>query len=63
LVVSDNGKGCDAALLTVSRAGMGVRSMHARAQSIGGHIEFASRPGRGLRVTVTCTPADEPLQV
>lgn len=52
-VLSDNGRGCDPDALSGAHAGMGLRSMHARARLIGGHVEVAPRPGRGCRVRVS----------
>jgi PAS domain S-box-containing protein len=52
-VLSDNGRGCDPKALGGHRAGMGIRSMHARARLIGGRVEIAPRPGGGCRVQVS----------
>lgn len=53
LTVSDNGTGCDFANPAAPRAGVGIRSMHARARTIGGAVRIGPRPGGGCRVRVT----------
>jgi signal transduction histidine kinase len=51
LTISDNGAGfdVDAAL----GAGVGLRSMIERLQTVGGSLEVASRPGAGTRVVAS----------
>lgn len=52
LRVEDNGRGLPKGLAT-SRAGMGLRTMHYRAQSIGAHLEIEPRPTGGTAVVCT----------
>jgi signal transduction histidine kinase len=53
LEADDNGKGFDGgALGAATNGGHGLASMQRRAQSLGGEIDVASRPGRGTSVTV-----------
>lgn len=52
LTVVDNGCGCNLAQVPASHAGMGVKSMRARAAAIDGQLELRSRPGGGCRVTL-----------
>jgi signal transduction histidine kinase len=49
LSVSDDGCGFD---LSVVRAGLGMQSMHDRAQAIGAALEVRTRPGRGTTLRV-----------
>lgn len=60
LSVDDDGGGCDAAVLFGPSAGIGMRSMRARADAIHGHLEARASPGRGLRIRVTWPSADPP---
>lgn len=50
LEIADDGVGCDPMR---QPPGMGLRSMQARAQEVGGELVFASAPGKGTRVEVT----------
>jgi PAS domain S-box-containing protein len=55
--ISDNGKGFDLDVVNaVQHAGLGIRSMLARARTIGGRVEFLSSPPTGSEVRV-CWPA------
>lgn len=60
LTVSDNGSGCDFANPALARPGVGIRSMHARARTIGGAVKIGARPGGGCRVRVTWPHARHP---
>jgi ligand-binding sensor domain-containing protein/signal transduction histidine kinase len=53
LTVADNGSGLNG-LETAPRAvgGMGMASMRARAESLGGRLEVSSKPGAGCTVTI-----------
>jgi signal transduction histidine kinase len=53
LTVDDDGRGFVASARTYGAAHWGVRSMHERAQAIGGALRIDSAPGRGTRVTVS----------
>lgn len=53
LTLQDDGQGCDPRILATPLAGMGIRSMQARAEALGGVFGIAARRGRGLRVQVT----------
>lgn len=55
VTVLDNGSGCDPEKLTRMNAGMGIRSMHARARAIGARLELGLRPSGGCRVRLTWT--------
>jgi len=58
LSVTDNGRGFDpAAPPEGSRRRMGLRSMEERARLLGGWLDVASQPGRGVRIKVQ-VPAD-----
>jgi ligand-binding sensor domain-containing protein/signal transduction histidine kinase/predicted small lipoprotein YifL len=46
--VADNGRGMD---LQKQSSGIGLRSIHERAESLGGSVELKSAPGQGLRLT------------
>jgi two-component system NarL family sensor kinase len=48
LVVEDDGQGFDTSL---SRAGVGLRSVRARAEYLGGTLEVQSAPGQGTTVS------------
>lgn len=50
LTVADNGTGCDISALCGIRSGIGVRSMRARAQAIGGRLDASLPAGGGLRI-------------
>ena len=55
MIIADDGKGLDACQDTRStapRAGNGLTNMRRRAQSLGGSVEFGSRPGGGCQITV-----------
>lgn len=58
LTVRDDGAGCRPALLFAPGAGIGMRSMLARADAIHGRLDVRARPGRGLCIRVTW-PAPE----
>lgn len=45
LCITDNGQGFDVASVMAEGTGIGMRSMHARINRIGGHLEIQSRPG------------------
>jgi len=50
IYVKDNGVGFDSASPT---AGFGLRGMQERAQSMGGHLEIDTAPGKGTRIQIT----------
>jgi signal transduction histidine kinase len=51
LEVSDDGRGFDAAAVqTMASRRLGLTSMRARAQAVGGRLTVDSRPGRGSTV-------------
>jgi signal transduction histidine kinase len=58
LLVSDNGVGFLASM-AISPAHQGLRNMHDRATALGGSFAIESAPGRGARIIVTVTPAEE----
>ena len=51
--VLDNGSGCDFGRLTPAHAGLGLRSMQARARAIGGELHLGASPQGGARVRVS----------
>jgi len=53
LTIRDNGEGCEPGALTQRPDGIGVRSMRARAQAVGGWMQARRRPGGGLSIQVT----------
>lgn len=50
VVVDDNGKGFDVAILE-ERGHMGIKVIKERAEKLGGYLEVDSSPGKGTRVT------------
>ena len=52
LEVADNGRGFDPQTVT-NNAGIGLTSMHERAQKLGATLDVTSAPGEGTRVRVT----------
>lgn len=59
LTVSDNGVGCDPGVLAVRRPGIGIQSMQARADEIGGRLALRSGCHGGMKVQVTWVGAGE----
>jgi signal transduction histidine kinase len=55
LTISDNGLGCNFDTLSNSHAGIGLRSMQARARAMDGVFEIGNRPGGGCRLRVEWT--------
>jgi signal transduction histidine kinase len=55
LTISDNGLGCNFDTLSNSHAGVGLRSMQARARAMDGVFEIGNRPGGGCRLRVEWT--------
>jgi len=53
LEVADDGSGFDVASAMSAPGRMGLRSMTARINAIGGELDIQSRPGEGTRVVVT----------
>ncbi len=53
IVVTDQGKGFDPALLGISGTGLGLRTMRQRIEHIGGRLDIQSAPGHGSRFTLT----------
>jgi signal transduction histidine kinase len=53
LEVADDGAGFDVASAMTAPGRMGLRSMTARIEAIGGELDIHSRPGQGTRVVVT----------
>ena len=53
LEVADDGAGFDVASAMSAPGRMGLRSMTARINAIGGELDIDSRPGQGTRVVVT----------
>ena len=53
LSIRDDGQGCDPAALSGADAGLGIRSMRARAEAVQGCLDVQAPPGRGLHVRVT----------
>jgi signal transduction histidine kinase len=53
LEVTDDGSGFDVASAMSAPGRMGLRSMQARINAIGGELDIHSRPGQGTRVVVT----------
>jgi signal transduction histidine kinase len=51
LVIRDNGRGFDPALLD-SAAGLGLRQMAERVRIMGGHFDVESAPGQGTCLTI-----------
>jgi signal transduction histidine kinase len=52
--VRDNGRGFDVGRTLASRErGLGLFGMQERAALVGGHLELASAPGAGTRVTAS----------
>ncbi|RYU74640.1 ATP-binding protein [Hymenobacter persicinus] len=49
LVVEDDGQGFD---ITTNKPGVGLRSVQARAQYLGGHLQVQSQPGQGTSVSL-----------
>jgi signal transduction histidine kinase len=64
LRIEDDGKGFDPA---ATAPGMGLRHLRERAESLGGHLEIASAPGEGTRISIRVpltssgAPARSPL--
>jgi len=52
VTVVDDGSGCDLGRLPAFHAGMGMKSMRARAAAIDGRLHVQSRPGGGCRVAL-----------
>lgn len=52
IVVEDNGRGFDPEALEPAHAGLGLRSMQARAEAIGARLEFSRPRGGGFRVSL-----------
>jgi signal transduction histidine kinase len=54
LTITDNGNGFDGEALAQDKArtGLGILSMHERAEAIGGQVRVDSTPGGGTRVIV-----------
>ncbi|MBN9408626.1 MAG: PAS domain S-box protein [Burkholderiales bacterium] len=65
LSICDNGSGFSAASLSGEDAGVGMRSMLARARAIGGRIQFLRRPAGGAEVRVEwpAPPRGAPMEV
>jgi signal transduction histidine kinase len=53
VVVQDDGRGHDPALVVDRPGHLGTRSMRQRARAVGGRVEVDAAPGRGTAVTVT----------
>jgi signal transduction histidine kinase len=51
--IVDDGCGFDVAARSAAEGHFGIRGMQERARRIGGHLEIASNPGAGTRVTLT----------
>jgi len=63
LVVSDDGRGFDPAILDRGvKGGVGLAAIRERAESLGGELRIDSEPGRGTRLTfrVPVTPVSPP---
>ncbi len=52
LVIHDDGKGFDTTPLKTSRRGWGIEGMRERVESVGGHFELYSAPGRGTTIEI-----------
>jgi signal transduction histidine kinase len=50
LTVTDDGRGCDSS--RIAAGGLGLINMRERARQLRGSFRFASRPGRGTKITV-----------
>ena len=55
LWVSDDGQGFDVNALSVSKTGIGLKSMHSRAALIGGQLSIQSSPVTGTTVAIKLT--------
>ena len=55
MIVSDNGKGFDPAIMesSTAKSGLGLLSIRERADYIGGRFTIESTPGHGSRITIT----------
>jgi two-component system sensor histidine kinase UhpB len=53
LVVTDNGRGFDAA---VTRPGLGLLGIRERTEALGGTLRVDAEPGRGVRLTIELPP-------
>jgi len=58
LVVADDGRGFDPALLPVGSKGLGLGIMRERAAGVGAAFQIQSRPGQGTCITVTWRAED-----
>ncbi|MEM6767608.1 MAG: sensor histidine kinase [Bacteroidota bacterium] len=52
LIYQDNGKGMNMAHLTAYK-GLGLKSIEGRVSSLGGEVEFSSKPKEGIKVDLT----------
>lgn len=53
LTIRDDGRGCEPAAVSGRSAGIGMKSMRARAEAIGGRFSVIASPGRALKVQVS----------
>lgn len=60
VVVEDNGRGFDPEALETAHAGLGLRSMQARAEAIGARLEFSRPRSGGFRVRLRMPRAAHP---
>ena len=59
LTVRDNGRGFSTEEIA-DKGGLGLASMQERAQRLGGHVDVASAPGKGVTITVTIPLSGDP---
>jgi signal transduction histidine kinase len=57
IVVADNGRGFDAATVSSSRGGNGLRNMRKRLTGLDGQFDVTSGPGQGTRLTLSARMA------
>ncbi len=53
IIVADQGKGFDPAMLGTGGTGLGLRTLRQRIEQIGGMLDIQSAPGQGSRFTLT----------
>jgi signal transduction histidine kinase len=60
VIVEDNGRGFDLGSRNAGDRGNGLGNMRRRAESIGGVLQLASKPGAGTTVRLSVTFSDDP---